>query len=508
MDDPEEFCDLFISIGSVIIDDIVLPDEETRMGVIGGGATHAVMGMRVWSEKVGLAVPVGFDFPEYLYKELASRFDLQGLVRGNVRTPRAWQLFEADGTRNEVFRTNYNEMVSTLTKPDELPDEYRHARGVHLHCSPEGVPDWTDFLRKWGEPIILWEPWDPFCIPENRPLFRELAPMVDIFSPNLREAQLLTGLESLGEVARALLEDGVQVLVIRMGSEGSLIAVEDGILSTIPAVPVDPIVDVTGAGNSYCGGFIVGLAQSEDLIKAGCYAAVSASFSLEQFGALFSVNGLREQAEKRLNLCLSRLPNPRRFAFDRLAVVWDELPIPLDLEVNTTRIAEGGCPQPGGRVLDVGTGTGNLLPYIQACGPDFLMAMDLSTAMLERLKDKHTKTIDVRLIGGDAIYMPLADQSLTAVFCHGVFPHFPDQITALNEFVRVLQPGGRLVISHAIGREDVNAIHLSHKSPILRADLLPRAEKLVEMLEGMGWNVLEVEDSSRVYFILAEKPGQ
>src|SRR5262249_30927918 len=59
-------------------------------------------------------------------------------------------------------------------------------------------------------------------------------------------------------------------------------------------------VDVTGAGNAYCGGFLVGLAETGDLGQAGRYGAVSASFALEQFGAVFPLEGLRARAEQRL----------------------------------------------------------------------------------------------------------------------------------------------------------------------------------------------------------------
>jgi ribokinase len=76
----------------------------------------------------------------------------------------------------------------------------------------------------------------------------------------------------------------------------------------VPAVPVAGIVDVTGAGNAYCGGFLVGLAETGDLGQAGRYGAVSASFALEQFGATFALEGLRARAEQRL--CSPTLPAP------------------------------------------------------------------------------------------------------------------------------------------------------------------------------------------------------
>ena len=115
----------FISIGNIIIDDIILPDGSSRMGTLGGGATHAVMGMRVWSEQVGLVTPVGADFGGDQLAALAERFDLHGLVvRPHDPTPRAWQLFETDGTRNEVFRTSYEGMAAMNPQPEDLPAFY------------------------------------------------------------------------------------------------------------------------------------------------------------------------------------------------------------------------------------------------------------------------------------------------------------------------------------------------------------------------------------------------
>jgi len=111
----------FISIGSAIIDDIILPDGESRMATLGGGATHAVMGMRVWSQRVGLVSSIGDDFPPLLVKHMKKVFDVQGLVTRHIPTPRAWQLFEQDGTRNEVFRTKEEDMVTTLPLLEDFP---------------------------------------------------------------------------------------------------------------------------------------------------------------------------------------------------------------------------------------------------------------------------------------------------------------------------------------------------------------------------------------------------
>lgn len=493
-----------ISIGSVIIDDIILPDGQSRMAALGGGATHAVMGMRVWWDRVGLVSAVGEDFPSQLWDDLAAHVDLQGVLTRTCKTPRAWQLFETDGTRNEVFRTSFEEMAAQIPTPQEFPEAYRSLKGVHLHCSPDHVETWVAFLRSFADPFILWEPWDTFCVSQNWQRFCQLAKLVNCVSPNLSEAQQLTQLDDPEKIAERVLEEGVQMLALRMGEQGSLLATREGLRLNLPPAKPQCTVDVTGAGNAYCGGLIAGMAQYGDVVRAGCMAAVSASFALEQFGALYSLDGLRQRAQQRLhNYCLS-LPNPRRKVFDRMAANWDALPIPPNMREKLERIAASGHVRVGDRVLDVGCGTGHLTQVLLEHHPARLIALDFSWFMLQRLRSKIAHAA-LSPLQADALALPLAAESVQAVFCHGVFPHLSDFNLALDAFWKVLMPGCRLVISHAIGRGQVNAIHAGHAEAVLHKDQLPTAAELAEHLKGRGWRVVELADEQDFYLVVAEK---
>lgn len=291
----------FISIGTIIIDDIVLPDGTEKMGILGGGLTHAAMGMRVWSENVGLVSGVGADFRGDFMAMIEAYFDVSGLrIYEDEPTPRAWQKFDADGTRNEVFQTDFTRMKDLIPEPEALPQTYSPLKGVHLHCPPEDVSRWVPKLRDNGCGIILWEPWDDFCIPANETLFRENSAMVDIVSPNLREGRLLTGMKNPRAIIIRLKEFGARTAILRMAEAGSLIIDKKGDLHWVPAYPVEDIVDVTGAGNAYCGGFIVGYYRTGDVKEAGWYGGVSASLALHQFGALYSLDNIHETAQQRL----------------------------------------------------------------------------------------------------------------------------------------------------------------------------------------------------------------
>jgi sugar/nucleoside kinase (ribokinase family) len=298
---------MMLAVGSIIIDDIVLPDGQTRMGMLGGNVPHAAMGIRAWREPVCLVAPAGPDLPETARSDLEHAFDLRGLARRDGPTHRAWQLIEHDGRRTEVFRTDPEEFRTMGVEPCEIPGELAGAAGAYLTCDvPEPFRRWVAWLRAGGCGCILWEPWIIFGRPENWKLFGELAPLVDAVSPNLAECRRLTGLDDPHEIVAALLRAGARAVALRMGAAGSLVAGQEQGTVPIPAFTVGPVVDQTGAGNAYCGGFLAGLVETGDVAQAGRYGAVSASFALEQFGAVYPLESLRARAEARLRTLEAR----------------------------------------------------------------------------------------------------------------------------------------------------------------------------------------------------------
>jgi len=296
---------MFISISFVIIDDIVMPDGTTHMGCLGGGGVHAAMGMRVWSEQVGLVASIGCDFPSNLMNQLEKTFDVQGLAKCEMKTIRAWQLFETDGTRREIIRTDLDEFQQQKPEVKAFPKAYDNLQGVHLHCKGEEVASWVELLRQRGDPLILWEPLHIDCTAENRSNLINILPMVDCVSPNLQEARTLLGLHKIDDLLDKFLAYGARMAAIREGAVGSAFADSKGNHIRVPAADVEKIVDETGAGNAYCGGLVVGFVYSDDPREALCHAAVSASFPLEQFGALFSLENIKQRAENRYQSCMA-----------------------------------------------------------------------------------------------------------------------------------------------------------------------------------------------------------
>lgn len=299
----------YISIGNIIIDDIVLPDGVTHMGVLGGGGTHAIVGMRIWSQEVGLVAAVGPDFLQASADKLASyRIDLSGVLeRPCYQTARAWQIFEWDERRIEIFRTEFDDFLRATPELEELPEPYWQAKGVHLLSDArEGPSEVTDVLKRRGNPVVLWEPPPLIVTPEGREIAKKVLPKIDIFSPNLREAAALCEKDQVEDILEKLKAWGARVVALRMGIQGSLVWRQGEPPVRVPIVPAD-VVDITGAGNAYCGGFLVGYVETNDITTAAMYGAVSASFAIEQFGIPEITAETTQEALRRLAVLERRM---------------------------------------------------------------------------------------------------------------------------------------------------------------------------------------------------------
>lgn len=196
--------------------------------------------------------------------------------------------------------------------------------------------------------------------------------------------------------------------------------------------------------------------------------------------------------------------NHRQF-FDRAAADWDALEVG-ETHVRLREIVAGLGIAPGAAVLDVGCGTGVLLPLLheRMNGDGYVVALDLSGEMLKRALDKGQPAIYVQ---GDAQSLPLPDGVFDWVICNAVFPHFPDKPRALAEIRRVLKGRGRLVICHAFNRQEINEFHRS-VGGVVRHDTIPDKEEMLSLLREAGLGKAQVRDEPDRYLALAYRRNE
>jgi ubiquinone/menaquinone biosynthesis C-methylase UbiE len=191
--------------------------------------------------------------------------------------------------------------------------------------------------------------------------------------------------------------------------------------------------------------------------------------------------------------------------FDERADVWDETVAEKDSAKLSAMAARLGL-KPGDTVLDVGSGTGVLVPYLlsQLGSSGTLVGLDLARGMLRKAADKGFGP-RVSLLQADIRLAPLRSGACDAVVCYSSFPHFRDKPAALWELHRVLRPGGALAIAHTSGREHINARHA--RVPMLKNDRLQDEPEMRRMLVGAGFADIAVEDRPDSYLVTARKPA-
>jgi ubiquinone/menaquinone biosynthesis C-methylase UbiE len=194
----------------------------------------------------------------------------------------------------------------------------------------------------------------------------------------------------------------------------------------------------------------------------------------------------------------------RRGFFDRSAAGWDRH-APDDLHRRLRRVIVEAQLRAGDRVLDVGTGTGVLVPLIAAAvgGEGRVLAFDISLPMLLEAR-RGIPAEQVLLVQADVHHLPVLPGSFDRVVCNAALPHFGDRRAALRELIGSLRADGLIIISHPIGREAVNARHRESGGPVAE-DRVPPAKEMEALLRDVGLAEVVVIDEAEFYLARGRK---
>ncbi|MFZ5754058.1 MAG: class I SAM-dependent methyltransferase [Bacillota bacterium] len=163
------------------------------------------------------------------------------------------------------------------------------------------------------------------------------------------------------------------------------------------------------------------------------------------------------------------------------------------------------CLIPGASVLDVGTGTGILLPFLLKLVGETgrITAIDVAEKMIEKAKAKFPHP-NIQFIAGDVTDASFPPQSFDAIVCYSVFPHFINPWETLQSMNRYLKDGGLLLICHSESRETINQRHKELGRSLISHGL-PPAEDLEALLTEVGFKVIDKKDNEYLYFVLGKK---
>lgn len=190
--------------------------------------------------------------------------------------------------------------------------------------------------------------------------------------------------------------------------------------------------------------------------------------------------------------------------FENYARTWDqdrkENPETLSFLMNLTGISAGDT------VLDAGSGTGILLPYLYQAVTDtgHIEELDYSQRMLAQAQQKFANIPGVTYTEKDILKYKLPEKTYDAVVCLNFYPHIAQSKEVfIKKMTAALKQGGSLIIMHDMPRSRVNALHgQSEDSP---TGVLPPVDIMTTMLITAGLTVTIAMDTDSLYFIRAEK---
>ena len=287
-------------VGSVAYDTIETPAGR-RERCLGGAATYFSLSASFFTDVRVIAV-VGEDFG----KRQEAVFQARNIdTRGIEHTEGKSFFWEGSYLENiNEAKTHNTELNVFAAFEPKIPAAYSDSEFLFLaNIDPvlqrrvrEAMPD---VKLVAGDTMNYW-------IKDHRPALLEVLKGLDILLINDTETKMLAGNNNLVQAARAVMALGPKTLVVKHGEYGATLF-HGAKIFRAPALPLEEVIDPTGAGDSFAGGFFGYLASQRELTPAAYrsamfYGGVMGSFACERFGTERMQQLTRTEIDARFNL--------------------------------------------------------------------------------------------------------------------------------------------------------------------------------------------------------------
>jgi len=263
---------------------------ETPFGkvdkIVGGSATYVAYAASNFVSPVQQISIVGFDFPEEEMKSLQKR----GVQTEGVEVVKDKKSFFWSG-KYHIDMNSRDTLITDLNVLEDfnpiVPDSYQGSEFLLLgNLMPKLQLSVINQLKKRPRLIVMdtMNFWMDIALDDLKVVLKK----VDVLLVNDGEARQLSGEVSLVKAAKAIMEMGPQYLIIKKGEHGALLFHQNSVFFA-PALPLEDVIDPTGAGDTFAGGFTGYLAKVKDISFDSMKTAIivgsaMASFCVEKFG--------------------------------------------------------------------------------------------------------------------------------------------------------------------------------------------------------------------------------
>lgn len=271
-----------IIVGSLAFDTLETPYGRKER-IVGGSSTYCALAASYFTQP-GIVSVIGEDFPDETIDFFKNRnIDLEGISREAGPTFHWEARYGLDPNQRTTIKTELN--VFENFKPI-LPSEYKKADILFLGNIDPDQQD--DILAQVKHPNLVAMDTINLWINTKPESVLKVLRKVDIFFANEEEIKLLTKQTNLIKAGKMILEKGPSFIAMKKGEHGALVLGEAFVFGVL-AHPCEEVVDPTGAGDCFAGGFLgyldkVKSFDEKNIRKAAVYGSVMASFVIEDFG--------------------------------------------------------------------------------------------------------------------------------------------------------------------------------------------------------------------------------
>lgn len=273
-------------VGTMAFDEIITP-SETSGKVLGGAATYIGLAAAYAQAETGIVSVVGNDFTEEHLQLLRDRnIDLSGVEQVADQPSFYWKgKYHSNMNSRDTLDTQLNVLANFSPK---VPTYFKDARVVMLgNLDPNVQQQVLDQLTPNPQRVVLLDTMNFWMDSQLEALLRVIK-QVDVITINDEEAIQLSGKNNLVMAAAAIHAMGPSFVIIKKGEHGALLFHSEGPFYA-PALPLDQVIDPTGAGDSFAGGLSGYLTKqnavtAKEIKKGILYGTAAASLCVGGMG--------------------------------------------------------------------------------------------------------------------------------------------------------------------------------------------------------------------------------
>lgn len=287
-------------VGSLAYDSISTPSGKVDRA-LGGSANYFSLAASLFA-KVRVVGVVGEDYDQADYELLHARnVDLAGLSKVPGKTFHWEGTYEGDLNEAKTLKTELN--VFEHFNP-QLPEHFKDSSFVFLaNIAPELQ---LQVLEQVKSPKFVAMDTMNFWISIKKDKLLEVLKKVDLVLINEGEAKMLTGAPNAISAAPMITAMGPKAVVIKRGEYGFAMYSQESGYFILPAMPIPTVIDPTGAGDTFAGGFFGYLASQKEVptvatMKQACImGSMLASHTIQDFSVRALAKVTLEHLEQRL----------------------------------------------------------------------------------------------------------------------------------------------------------------------------------------------------------------